>query len=331
MRKYLIVYGIFTVAGFLLRRVWFLNQVFGCFVMKNGAYVGRFAPTPSGFLHFGSLIAALGSYLDARAHGGRWLVRIEDVDSARSRVEYGEAILRSLAAHGMESDGAVRWQSRHLSDYATALDKLGSHLYPCNCSRKYWHAHAREGLLGKIYPGFCRGKHWEEDGDSAVRLHLPAQALHFEDRHVGRQVFDLQRDIGDPILRRRDGDYAYALAVTVDDALQGISDVVRGADLLAATPIQQYLQRLLGYPSLRYLHLPLVLDDNGNKFSKQNHAPALADDKAGANVLAALDFLGQDISGVAASDSVAQILARAAQRWDIRALGESRMDSRFTG
>lgn len=288
-------------------------------------YTGRFAPTPSGYLHFGSLVAALGSYLDARAHGGKWLVRIEDVDSTRSHPHYTQDILATLAAHGMQSDAPVHIQSLHLADYEQTIDTLSPYLYPCTCSRKAWHAHAQEGMLGRIYPGFCREKAFVRAENTALRLRLPAQTLSFHDRHFGTQQFDLQRDIGDPVLLRRDGDYAYALAVSIDDALQGITDVVRGADLLAATPIQQYLQTLLGYPPLRYLHLPLVLDENGNKFSKQNHAPALLAENATANLLAALAFLGQDTDGFSLQESAAGLLAHAARRWDTKRLGSSRL------
>ncbi|MDO5090941.1 MAG: tRNA glutamyl-Q(34) synthetase GluQRS [Cardiobacteriaceae bacterium] len=293
--------------------------------MHKSPYLGRFAPTPSGHLHFGSLVAALGSFLDARAHGGQWLIRIEDVDRTRSRREYTQSILAALAAHGMSSDAPVRVQSEHLEDYEHVLAQLRPHLYPCDCSRKVWHAAARVGHLGNIYPGFCRNKPLTRHDNCAIRLRLPPQTLRFADRHFGAQTHDLQNDIGDPIVKRRDGDIAYALAVTVDDARQGITDVVRGADLLAATPIQQYLQTLLGYPPLRYLHLPLVLDDNGNKFSKQNHAPALDNRHAAANLLRALDFLGQSTDGLAARDSVNHILATAAARWDTARLGQNRI------
>lgn len=293
--------------------------------MHKSPCLGRFAPTPSGHLHFGSLVAALGSYLDARAQDGQWLVRIEDVDRTRSRPEYAQSILATLAAHGMSSDAPVRVQSAHLDDYETVLERLRPHLYPCDCSRKTWHAKARDGHLGKIYPGFCRSKPLQAQDNRAIRLRLAAQTLRFADRHFGMQSYDLENDIGDPIVKRRDGDIAYALAVTVDDALQGITDVVRGADLLAATPIQQYLQTLLDYPPLRYLHLPLVLDENGNKFSKQNHAPALDNASAAANLLSALDFLGQDIAGLSAADSVNHILGHATQRWDTARLGQNRI------
>ena len=295
--------------------------------MKKTPYRGRFAPTPSGELHFGSLIAALGSYLDARAQGGQWLLRIEDVDSTRSRPHYTDAIVASLAAHGLISDAPIRIQSEHGDDYLHALAQLAPHLYPCDCSRKHWQAHAATGALGKVYPGTCRDKPLPKLDKHTLRLRLPAQTLHFVDRHFGIQTYDLEKDIGDPVLRRRDGDYAYALAVTVDDALQGITDIVRGADLLAATPIQQHLQTLLGYPALRYLHLPLVLDDNGNKYSKQNHAPALDSHTATANLLAALTFLQQDTSGLYASDSVAHLLHHATARWDITRLGDNRIFS----
>lgn len=298
--------------------------------MKKQPYIGRFAPTPSGHLHIGSLVAALGSYLDARAHGGSWLIRIEDVDRTRARAEYTQSILATLATHGMSADAPVRTQSEHLNEYEAALVILRPHLYPCDCSRKHWHARAQEGLLGKIYPGFCRAKIGRTQANSALRLHLPAQVLHFHDRHFGTQHFHLTTQIGDPIVKRRDGDIAYALAVTVDDALQGITDIVRGADLLAATPIQQHLQTLLGYPPLRYLHLPLVLDENGNKYSKQNHAPALKPENASANLLAALTFLNQHTAGLHPADSVSHLLAHAAARWDPTRLGENRIFTQNT-
>ena len=290
--------------------------------MNTKTYIGRFAPTPSGPLHLGSLVAALGSYLDARAHGGRWLLRIEDVDSTRSRREYIAAQRHSLRAHGLHHDGEVRVQSAHLADYQAALARLRPHLYPCDCSRKHWHAHAHEGALGLVYPGFCRGKTLADltPTAAAIRLRLPEKSVAFSDRCLGECRFDLARDIGDPVLRRRDGDIAYALAVVVDDGLQGITDVVRGQDLIAATAIHLVLQEMLALPQPRYLHLPLLRNADGSKLSKQNHAPALNDATPAANLLAALRHLRQNCDGLEATMPVAALLEEAVRRWQVAAI-----------
>ena len=263
--------------------------------MNMKPYIGRFAPTPSGPLHLGSLVAALGSYLDARAHGGRWLLRVEDVDRTRSRTDYIAAQLQSLRAHGLHHDGEIRVQSAHLADYQAALAQLRPHLYPCDCSRKYWHAQAQMGALGLVYPGCCRGRVLDSlaPDDAAIRLRLPEET----------------------VLRRRDGDIAYALAVVVDDGLQGVTDVVRGQDLVAATAIHLVLQDMLGLPPPRYLHLPLVLNADGSKLSKQNHAPALDDATPAANLRAALRHLQQDDSGFSDTMPVDALLEEAVRRW----------------
>lgn len=279
------------------------------------SYRGRFAPTPSGPLHFGSLCTALGSYLDAKHHGGKWLIRIENVDSQRSKTAHQAAILHSLAAHGLHADEAIRVQSAHLADYEAALHQLAPYLYPCACHRKDWQAVAKMGALGKVYPRRCRHLALTTFDNCTLRLALPDKLCEFHDLHYGICRYDLANEIGDPVLKRRDGDIAYALAVVIDDALQGITHIVRGADLLAATCISLVLQDMLNLPKPQTLHLPLVLDPQGRKLSKQNHAPALDDSKASANLLQALHFLQQDISGLAPSDSPAQILATACQRW----------------
>lgn len=284
--------------------------------MNTSSYRGRFAPTPSGPLHFGSLCTALGSYLDARHHQGAWLIRIEDVDSQRSKAAHQTSILHSLAAHGLQADEDIRIQSRHLQDYEQALRRLRPHLYPCDCHRKDWQAQAHMGALGKVYPQTCRQNGLGEmPPQRTLRLALPAQLCRFTDLHAGLCRYDLTTEIGDPVLKRRDGDIAYALAVVVDDALQNISHIVRGADLLAATCISRVLQELLGYPMPQTLHLPLALDAQGRKLSKQNHAAAIDDRQASANLLTALAFLHQDCSGLRSSDSPQHILARAAARW----------------
>ena len=285
--------------------------------MNTTPYIGRFAPTPSGPLHLGSLVAALGSYLDARAHGGRWLLRVEDVDRTRSRADYIAAQLHSLRAHGLHHDGEIRVQSTHLADYQAALAQLRPHLYPCACSRKRWHAGAQTGALGLVYPGYCRDKALADTAptDAAIRLRLPPQTVAFTDRWLGECRFALAREIGDPVLRRRDGDIAYALAVVVDDGLQGVTDVVRGQDLVAATAIHLVLQEMLGLPTPRYLHLPLLLNADGSKLSKQNHAPALNDATPATNLRAALRHLGQDDDGFTDTMPVAELLTEAVRRW----------------
>ena len=250
-------------------------------------YRGRFAPSPTGPLHAGSLAAALASWLDARAHDGAWLIRIEDVDSARCKAQWGQEQLQQLAAHGLHSDEPVLWQSTRSAAYAAALQQLQAQglVYACHCSRKkisdYWLAQgvdkARHGDL--VYPGFCRGAGLPVEDGVALRLDVGKASangcLHWRDRKLGTQSQNITQIVGDFILRRADGCWAYQLAVVVDDAAQGISHVVRGLDLLDNTPRQILLQNALGLPTPQYLHTPLVLAADGQKLSKQNGAAAL--------------------------------------------------------
>ena len=253
-------------------------------------YTGRFAPSPSGPLHMGSLIAAAASWLDARAAGGRWLVRIEDLDRARCMPGAADAILRTLERLGLHWDGEVLYQSRRLERYRAALAELASHTYWCGCTRREI-ADSSLGLAADgahIYPGTCRAGSARK---RALRLRTSSETIAFVDRVQGRCEQVLERDIGDFVLYRADGLFAYQLAVVVDDAAQGVSDVVRGADLLDSTPRQIYLQRLLGLPTPRYLHVPVALDAAGEKLSKQSAAaPIEADPRA---LRRALAFLGQ--------------------------------------
>ena len=249
--------------------------------------VGRFAPSPTGPLHAGSLAAALASWLDARAHDGAWLIRIEDVDSARCKAQWGQEQLQQLAAHGLHSDEPVLWQSTRSASYAAALQQLQAQglVYACRCSRKkisdYWLAQgvdkARHGDL--VYPGFCRGAGLPVEDGVALRLDVGKASangcLHWRDRKLGAQSQNITQAVGDFVLRRADGCWAYQLAVVVDDAAQGISHVVRGLDLLDNTPRQILLQNALGLPTPQYLHTPLVLAADGQKLSKQNGAAAL--------------------------------------------------------
>jgi glutamyl-Q tRNA(Asp) synthetase len=264
------------------------------------AYVGRFAPSPSGPLHAGSLVAAVASYLDARAHQGTWLIRIEDIDEARTVPGAADDIIATLGAFGMASDGEIVWQSRRKDLYQAAFDRLDAHAYPCGCNRREI-ADSRLGLAADgaaLYPGVCR--EGLSPGRSArslrVRVPEPGQDLIvFTDRLNGEMRQLLAAESGDFVLRRADGFWAYQLAVVVDDALQGITDVVRGADLLDSTPRQVYLQHLLGYPTPRYLHVPVLRNGTGEKLSKLNGALSIApgDEVAAVEaLLAAAHFLG---------------------------------------
>ena len=257
------------------------------------AYVGRFAPSPTGPLHAGSLVAALASWLDARAHGGRWLVRIEDIDTPRNAAGAAETILHQLDRCGLRPDAPVVWQSHRSAHYERALRQLLAEewAYPCGCSRRDLAdaAAAAGGALARRhdelrYPGTCRrGLHGKPA--RSIRLltepALPAAAaeggtaIEWFDRRLGRQRQDVASTIGDFVLRRADGLWAYQLAVVVDDAAQGITDVVRGEDLAGSTARQILLQRRLGVATPRYLHTPLVLAANGEKLSKQTGAPPL--------------------------------------------------------
>jgi len=256
-------------------------------------YAGRFAPSPTGPLHFGSLVAALASWLDARAAGGRWRVRIEDLDAPRAQPGAASHILRTLEGFGLGWDGEVTYQSARTGRYATALAQLAGRTYTCGCSRREI-ADSALGLAAdgaQIYPGTCRAGLPPGRVARAIRLDTRGQAIEFVDRVQGRQRQDLEREVGDFVLLRADGQFAYQLAVVVDDAEQGITDVVRGADLLDSTARQVFLQRLFGYPQPRYLHVPAVVNAAGEKLSKQTGAQPV---EPSAGVLrAALAFLGQ--------------------------------------
>jgi glutamyl-Q tRNA(Asp) synthetase len=254
-------------------------------------YVGRFAPSPTGPLHFGSLVAALASWLDARAAGGRWLVRIEDLDAPRTHPGAAQKILSALAGLGLEWDGEPVFQSKRVASYERALRELRDHSYWCACSRREI-ADSSLGLASdgaQIYPGTCRAGMPPHRPARAVRLKVHAEEIKYRDRVQGPRAQVLSREVGDFVLYRADGPFAYQLAVVVDDAACGITDIVRGADLLDSTPRQIYLQRLLGYPTPRYLHIPAALDARGEKLSKQTGAAPI--DKS--HWQEALRFLGQ--------------------------------------
>ncbi len=268
-------------------------------------YIGRFAPSPTGPLHFGSLVAAAASWLDARAAGGKWLLRLEDLDGPRMQPGAAAAILDCLRTLGLCWDGEPEYQSSRLPLYEKALLRLRAHTYWCACSRREV-ADSSLGLAAdgaQIYPGTCRGGIPAGRAARALRVRAPAEEIRFEDRLQGEQRQSLQREVGDFVVYRADGQFAYQLAVVVDDAEQGVTDVVRGADLLGSTARQIWLQRLLGVREPRYLHVPVAVNGAGEKLSKQTGAAA-----ADASMLrAALVFLGQPET---------DDLAAAARAWD---------------
>jgi glutamyl-Q tRNA(Asp) synthetase len=266
--------------------------------MPPYVYRGRFAPSPTGPLHFGSLVAAVGSYLDARAHGGEWLVRIEDLDTLRTVPGAADNILRTLAAFGFEWDGGVVYQSARADLYHAALETLRALnlIYPCACSRKEIADSSMVGIDGLVYPGTCRiGIHHSNKTARTWRVRTEEKINIFNDLVNGGLRQNISKEIGDFVVWRADGLASYQLAVVVDDAAQGITRVVRGADLIASTPRQIFLQRLLGLPTPQYLHLPVVLHSDGEKLSKQNGAIALDSKLPIPILLAALEFLGQTL------------------------------------
>lgn len=279
--------------------------------IASSTYIGRFAPTPSGHLHFGSLVAALASYLDARSVGGRWLMRMEDLDPPREEPGAQAAILKALESYGFEWDGDLVRQSERHDAYAEVLNRLFNHglAYACTCSRKQL-----EPYHG-IYPGLCRNAGHGAD-DAAIRLRVPELEYHFLDRVQGEYRQHLGREVGDFVIRRRDGLYAYQLAVVLDDAWQGITDIVRGADLLDSTPRQLYLQELLGLPQPRYLHIPLITQPDGHKLGKSYRSPPLTEDQATPLLLRALRALGQNPGTELIDATPREVLNWGIAHWD---------------
>jgi glutamyl-Q tRNA(Asp) synthetase len=284
-------------------------------------YVGRFAPSPTGPLHIGSLIAALASWLDARRAGGRWLLRMEDLDAPRVIRGAADAILRQLEACGLAWDGPVVCQSARLECYEDALRQLKDHTYACACTRRELEDSALAIDGARIYPGTCRDGLPPGRPARALRVRASEMPVRFTDRVQGEIVQSVAREVGDFVLRRADGLIAYQLAVVVDDGAQSVTDVVRGADLLDSTARQIHLQRLLGLPTPRYLHVPVATNAAGEKLSKQTRAPdATPDDLA-----PAMRFLGMTPPEAAAP---AELLAWAIGAWDparipaVRALPE---------
>jgi len=284
------------------------------------AYCGRFAPSPTGPLHFGSLIAAVGSYLDARHHGGRWLVRIEDLDPPREVPGAANAILHTLEAFGLHWDGPVAWQSKRADAYEQATQQLLSSgwAYPCGCSRR----DVMEIAGGGVYPGTCRGGIARGRHARTLRMLVAGASVSFHDRIQGPVSQDLESQVGDFVIRRADGLFAYQLAVVVDDAAQGVTHVVRGSDLVDSTPRQVHLQRVLGLPVPQFAHLPVALDVNGRKLAKQTSAAAVGADPS-AELARALAFLGQAPVAELAGAPPGELLRWASACWDIGAVPRS--------
>lgn len=259
-------------------------------------YVGRFAPSPTGPLHFGSLVAAVASYCEAKANQGRWLVRMEDLDKLREMKGAADHILQTLVAFGFKWDDDVIYQSQRTLIYQQAFEQLQNSrlIYPCNCSRKEIADSATHGIEGLVYPGTCRLGMLEVRSQQAWRIKTTDKPISFYDAIQGNQSQQLNRDIGDFVLKRADGLFAYQLAVVVDDASQNITHILRGADLLNSTPRQIYLQQLLGYKQLSYAHIPLAVNANGEKLSKQNLALPIDKTNAPQQIFDALVFLGQN-------------------------------------
>lgn len=289
-------------------------------------YIGRFAPSPTGPLHFGSLVAAVASYCDAKSANGKWLIRIEDVDKPREIKGAAQQILDTLASYGFVWDGDVIYQSQQIDHYEQAFNRLKNNglAYPCTCSRKeIADSSSLHGIEGVIYPGTCLHQAIKPNAPIAWRVKTQGFIGQFKDTIQGDVHQDLCTEIGDFVIKRADGLFAYQLAVVVDDALQGVTHIVRGADLLLSTPRQIYLQRLLGLPETRYAHIPIVKNAAGEKLSKQTLAPALQVNEANRQLLSALVFLNQSPPEYLYRASLEDIWQWAISHWTLRTSSET--------
>ena len=280
----------------------------------SSTYIGRFAPSPSGPLHFGSLVAALASYLDARVNQGKWLVRMEDIDPPREQPGAADLILKALDVYGLHWDDSVLYQSSRSDAYDQAIADLQSKglVYCCTCTRK-----DLRGSNG-VYPGNCRGQ-VHSDKPHSLRVHCPDSTLSFSDLIQGK-ISSCLKELGDFIIKRKDGLYAYQLAVCVDDAFQGVTHVIRGSDLLYATPWQLCLQSMMGVDSPVYGHFPVITHDDGGKLSKQNHAPAISLNEPIPALITALKAMGQNPDQQLADSSVEDIIEWGVKNWQCDAI-----------
>ena len=286
--------------------------------MNRPPYRGRFAPTPSGPLHFGSIVAALGSCLEARVNAGEWHVRIDDLDPPRVAAGAADEILRCLDGLGFHWDGEVTWQSRRTAAYHAALHRLRTHglIYPCACSRKEIADAAAMGVEGPVYPGTCRAGMPPSRSARAWRIRTDGARVRFEDPVLGVQERDIERESGDFVVYRADGIYAFHLAAAVDDAEQGMTHVVRGADLLESSARQIWLLARLDLPVPAYAHLPVAVDAQGQKLSKQTHARPV-DPSRPAVLWHALAFLGQQPPPELLDASASELWSWARAHWQL--------------
>jgi glutamyl-Q tRNA(Asp) synthetase len=284
----------------------------------ESGYIGRFAPSPTGPLHFGSLFAALASYLDARANQGKWLMRVEDLDPLREPVGSANLILQQLQDLGMDWDDEVLYQSSRLDAYEEVLHKLQEDglCYTCDCTRPQ----IRE--MGLVYNGSCRERAAPPEMPYAQRLKTDALEIGFIDQIQGHFAQQLEGEVGDFVIRRKDELFAYQLAVVVDDAFQNITHVVRGWDLLDSTPRQIYLQRVLKYQEMHYAHIPIIVDAKGQKLSKQAFAPSIETDRASQAIFKALTFLGQAPPAELATERPKSQLEWAIDSWDVQGIAK---------
>ncbi len=286
-------------------------------------YRGRFAPSPTGPLHFGSLVAAVGSYCQAKSQGGEWLVRMEDLDPPREAQGAADNILRTLEAYHLNWDGSVLYQSQRLDAYEHALNQLSTsgHTFPCACTRKSIEEANQKNNQGNsppnIYPGTCRKGLSPGTTARATRVRVNSETLSFHDSLQGTQKINLGSDVGDFVVKRADGLFAYHLAVVVDDAFQEISEIVRGTDLLDSTPHHLYLQKLLAIQTPLYAHLPVAVNARGEKLSKQTHAPAIDIMPPGPMLEKALTFLGHSPDADVINATPETLLKWAVENWDL--------------
>ena len=281
-------------------------------------YRGRFAPSPTGPLHFGSLVAAVASYLEAKTNNGSWLVRMEDLDPPREVPGAADEILRTLEKHGLHWDESIVYQSQRHDAYHAAIDELRQRrlIYACSCSRKDILRLVGDSELS-VYPGTCRKGIAKPSPPHAIRVLTVSEAYGFEDQILGYFSHNVGEVVGDFVLQRADGWFAYQLAVVIDDAEQGITDVVRGCDLLDNTPRQIYLQRLFGVAQPNYAHLPVAANKSGEKLSKQTMAQPVVNTTPAANLLNTLSFLGQNPPAELATDSLNDVWSWALEYWDL--------------
>ena len=295
--------------------------------MNSTNYIGRFAPSPTGPLHYGSLVAATASYLQAKHNEGKWYVRIEDIDPPREIQGATDDILATLECYQFEWDQEPLYQSTRLENYRTACDALIEQqlVYACNCSRKDLADNIAKTELGKRYPGICADKQLPTtDANFNLRVRVQDQAISFHDLHYGLQTHNLQNEIGDIVIYRKFNLPSYSLAVVMDDAIQGITEVVRGVDLIAFTPIQIYLCELLQLPVTKFLHIPIIVNQQGQKLSKQTHAPAISKNSCVATLTKSLNDLGQEVPEDLAKNSLSQLWSWAIEHWDVHKIPQTK-------